>query len=83
MSGPTRAYLTGTRSVGFHFCADCGCMASWRAVEAGPDGRRRMAVNIRLADPASVAAIPLDPFDGLTTWEDLPRDGRCVADVSF
>jgi hypothetical protein len=42
--------------------------------------RRRIAVNLRLAEPEAVAGIPIDHFDGLDTFEDLPRDGRCVAD---
>jgi hypothetical protein len=44
---------------------------------------RRIAVNLRLAEPAAVAQIPIDHFDGLSTFEDLPRDGRCVADYWF
>ena len=34
-----------------HVCPTCGCVAYWRALEAGEDGRRRIAVNLRLADP--------------------------------
>jgi hypothetical protein len=30
-----------------------------------------------------VAGVVLDHFDGLETFEDLPRDGRCVRDVWF
>jgi hypothetical protein len=30
-----------------------------------------------------VAPIPIDHFDGLTAFQDLPRDGRCVADYWF
>ena len=33
--------------------------------------------------PAAVAAIPIDHFDGLVSFDDLPRDGRCVADMWF
>lgn len=42
-----------------------------------------MAVNVRLAPPESVAALPIDRFDGLVTFEDLPSDGRCVRDLWF
>ena len=48
-----------------------------------PKGRRRIAVNLRLAEPDAVARVPIDHFDGLKTFEDLPRDGRCVADYWF
>ena len=27
--------------------------------------------------------VPIDHFDGLDKFEDLPRDGRCVADYWF
>lgn len=81
VSGATRAYVWGHRSIGFHFCPDCGCVAYWHAVDPGQGGRRRIAVNLRLADPDAVAAIPIDHFDGLVAFDDLPRDGRCVRDM--
>jgi hypothetical protein len=52
----------------------------WRAQQLEEDGRRSIAVNLRLAEPELVARIPIDHFDGLDTFKDLPRDGRCVAD---
>jgi hypothetical protein len=39
-----------------------------------------MAVNVRLCEPEVVAGIPIDHFDGLERFEDLPRSGRCVRD---
>ncbi|HUN77272.1 MAG TPA: hypothetical protein VMU40_22375 [Steroidobacteraceae bacterium] len=45
--------------------------------------RRRIAVNLRLAEPEDVAQIPIDHFDGLNTFRDLPRDGRHVCDYWF
>jgi hypothetical protein len=82
VSGPTQAYVRG-QAIGFHFCPTCGCVAYWRALQAGADGRRRIAVNLRLAEPAAVADIPIDHFDGLDRFDDLPRDGRCVRDYWF
>jgi hypothetical protein len=82
VSGSTRAYVRGTAH-SFHFCADCGCVAYWRLLAPDKDGRRRIAVNLRLAEPAAVAAIVIDHFDGLNSFEDLPRDRRCVADMWF
>ena len=76
--GPTTAYVRGDREIGFHFCPTCGCVAYWRSLEADAGGRRRIAVNVRLADPAAVADMPIDRFDGLDTFTDLPRDGRQV-----
>jgi hypothetical protein len=79
VTGPTRVYSTkGT--LGFHFCATCGCVAYWRLMRPEADGRRRMAVNLRLAAPEAIADIAIEHFDGLVTFEDLGRDGRCVRD---
>ena len=82
VSGPTRAYVPGD-SIGFHFCPACGCIAYWRALEPEAEGRRRIAVNLRLTEPEPVAHLPMDHFDGLVRFEDLPRDGRCVGDYWF
>lgn len=81
VAGATSVYLWGSRSIGFHFCPTCGVVVCWRAETATGDGLRRIAVNLRLAEPELVAAIPLDRFDGLDSWLDLPRDGRCFADL--
>lgn len=83
VSGPTQAYTRGRGAVGFHFCPTCGGVAYWRATKPGRDGRRRIAVNLRLAEPNQVGSIVIDHFDGLESFEDLPRDGRCVADLWF
>jgi len=82
VSGKTQAFVRG-ESLEFHFCPSCGCVAFWRGLQLEGQGRRRIAVNLRLAEPAAVADIPIDHFDGLDTFEDLPRDGRCVADYWF
>ena len=82
VSGPTRAYAWGERGIGFHFCEHCGCIAYWRAVAPREDGRRRIAVNLRLAEPDQVADIVMRHFNGLE-WKNMPRDGRRVADMWF
>jgi hypothetical protein len=79
VSGETSAFIRG-KALSFNFCPRCGCLTHWRGLRLEADGRRRTAVNVRLSDPASVAAIPIDHFDGLDTFEDLPRSGRCVRD---
>ena len=83
VSGPTGVFARGSRNLGFHFCPQCGCVAYWRGLKSDEDGRRRIAVNLRLAEPDVVATIVIDHFDGLDTFDDLPRDGRCVADMWF
>ncbi|HEX6018993.1 MAG TPA: GFA family protein [Burkholderiaceae bacterium] len=82
VSGNTKPYIRG-KAIEFHFCPNCGCVAYWRARNAGEDGRRRMAVNLRLTEPEPIAHLPIDHFDGLDAFEDLPRDHRCVADLWF
>lgn len=82
-SGATSVYVRRGGTIGFHFCADCGCVSWWRALEPGENGLFRIAVNLRLAEPDAVAAVPLMRFDGLGRFEDLPPDGRCVADMVF
>jgi hypothetical protein len=79
VSGETRAYVRGV-ALAFHFCPTCGNLAFWRGLERKADGRLRIAVNLRLAEPDAVADIPVDHFDGFDTFEDLPRDGRCIRD---
>jgi hypothetical protein len=83
VSGPTKAYWRNERHLDFNFCPECGCVVSWTGNYRGKDGRRRIAVNIRLAEPEAVASIPIDHFDGFDTFEDLPRDGRKVSDYWF
>jgi len=47
------------------------------------EASNRIAVNLRLSEPTAVAHIPIDHFDGLETFDDLPRDGKFVADYWF
>ena len=86
LSGPTRTY----RRVGkadpaleVHFCPDCAGVVAWRGLRLEEDSKRRLAVNIRLTDAQAVAHLPIDHFDGLDTFDDLPSDGRCVRDLWF
>jgi hypothetical protein len=82
VEGPSTAYVRG-RAIEFHFCPGCGCIAFWRGRETDEQGRRRIAVNLRLTEPEAVAHLPIDHFDGLDRFDDLPRDGRCVGDLWF
>lgn len=80
--GVTRSHVRG-ESLGFHFCPECGCMAYWRGLALGEDGRRRLGFNLRLCEPDAVADIPVQHFDGLDTWDDLPDDGCRVRNLWF
>ena len=60
--GETRAYVRHNAVLEFHFCPKCGCMAFWRGLGADETGKTRIAVNLRLSEPNSVAQIPIDHF---------------------
>lgn len=84
--GPTSSYTRAGKddpALEILFCSTCACVLSWRGLRLEEDGRRRMAVNLRLAPPEAVAALPIDQFDGLDSFDDLPTTGRCVRDLWF
>lgn len=81
-SGVTQAYVRG-KMIEFHFCPVCGNVTWWRGINPNDEGRRRIAVNVRLAAPETVRDIPIRHFEGLDSFEDLPIDGRCVGDMWF
>lgn len=86
VTGPRTVYTRRGKAdpaLEIHFCSTCGCVASWRGLRLEADGRRRVAVNLRLSEPGPVAHLPIDHFDGLVSFDDLPHDGRCVADLWF
>lgn len=84
VNGETKTYARGRQNLSFHFCGRCGCIAYWRLNKIDENGKRRIAVNVRLVeDPKKVAHLPIDHFDGLDSFEDLPRDARCVKDMWF
>ena len=84
--GPSATYSRAEKadpSLEIHFCPRCAAVLCWRGLRPHPDGRRRMAVNVRLAPPDAVAHLPIQHFDGLESFDDLPDDGRCVRDLWF
>lgn len=82
LAGPTTAYVRGD-SLSFNFCPTCGNVSHWWGLTVNEQGKRRVAVNLRLAEPEPIARIPIRHFDGLNEWKDRPGDGRCVADMWF
>jgi len=82
VSGETKPYIRG-EALSFNFCPKCGNVTHWRGLKLNEQGRRRTAVNLRLSEPGPIAELPIDHFDGLENWEDLPRDGRCIKDLWF
>ncbi|MEY2930186.1 MAG: hypothetical protein RL033_935 [Pseudomonadota bacterium] len=83
LSGATTVYAWRDQWLGFHFCARCGCVAYWRQTQPGKEGRHRVGVNVRLAEPDAVASLPVQHHDGLQDHADFPLDGRRVADIWF
>lgn len=79
-TGETTAYIWGDRGLGFHFCPTCGCVAFWRGLAPNAQGKTRIAVNLRLAEPEAVGHIPINHFDGFDTFSDLGLSDKCVAD---
>lgn len=82
--GETSAYQRSDKDTPFleiRFCPECAAVICWRALKEDEEGRRRMAVNIRLAPPEQVAALTVRRFDGLESFSALPRDNRCVREI--
>jgi len=82
LSGPTTAFIRGD-SLSFNFCATCGNVSHWYGFNVNEQGKRRVAVNLRLGDPGPIEDVPIRHFDGLETWKSRPEDGRCVKDMWF
>jgi hypothetical protein len=84
VSGETKAYERNRKLNGFHFCTNCGCIAYYLSNSKDDQGRLRMAVNLRMiTNPDKIANLPIDHFDGLDKFEDLPRDYRNVRDLWY
>lgn len=84
--GESTAYRRAAKDIPtleIHFCSTCAGVTAWRGLKLEADGRRRIAVNLRLAPPDAVGHLTIDHFDGLDSFDDLPRDGRCVKDLWF
>lgn len=64
VTGETDTYVQGDRTLATHRCRACGCVSHWSSLT----GADRMGVNVRLMDPAALAAIPVRRFDGADTW---------------
>lgn len=84
VQGETKTYERGSKHNSFHFCKNCGCIAYYLSNKLNEHGQRRVAVNLRMiTKPELIENLPIDHFEGLVTFEDLPRDGRCVKDLWY
>ncbi|PJI92222.1 hypothetical protein BC777_1067 [Yoonia maricola] len=83
-TGQTMTYRRDdSGDIDFHFCMNCGCVTHYVGCAADENGRKRAAVNVRMAAPASINALPIRHFEGYDSFKDLPRDGRTVRDMWF
>jgi hypothetical protein len=82
LSGPTTAFVRGD-SLSFNFCPTCGNVSHWWGFGLNEQGKRRVAVNLRLSDPGPIEHVLIRHFDGLDAWKERPQDGRCVKDMWF
>jgi hypothetical protein len=83
ISGETRTYARGDKDLNFHACPTCNCIVWWKPVRTGEDWLKRMGVNLRMADPEAVAAIPVKHLDGFGAWTTVERAATCVGDMWF
>lgn len=67
--GATISYVWGDKTLAFHSCGTCGCTTHWLGLDKAAG--TRMAVNIRLADPADIKDLRLRHFDGADSWDYL------------
>lgn len=82
--GPTKTYARGSKINGYHHCENCGCIAYYLANKKDDEGKFRIAINLRMiTDPDLISSLPIDHFDGLDKFEDLPRDHRTVKDLWY
>ncbi|WP_370306418.1 GFA family protein [Sinimarinibacterium flocculans] len=69
-----QTYRFGTGTAQHHFCGVCG-IKSFYVPRSNPDG---YSVNLRCLDPATIAAVDYEDFDG-RNWE---RHGHTLAHLS-
>lgn len=84
LTGDTASYMRADEhgdNLQIRFCPTCGAVACWRAATPNDQGRTRIAVNARLADPETVADLPIVHFDGLGAFGAQPSDGKRVRDL--
>ncbi|MEZ4819220.1 MAG: GFA family protein [Bdellovibrionota bacterium] len=85
IEGADQAYFLEGVSKGFHFCPRCGCVLFWLANQRDhTENFFEIALNMRLIDnPLLIQSIPVKPYDGLDTSQELPSDNKYVKDLWF
>ncbi len=84
ITGKISYYERGSKINQYSFCSNCGCMMYYKANKKNENSQTRIAVNLRMIDQlALIQNLPIDHFEGLKSFEDLPRDHRCIKDLWF
>ena len=87
LEGPAASYARADQETPAHleilFCPTCGGMLAWRGFAMDQQGRRRMAVNLRMAEPEAVASLLVEHLDGLVSWTAVASGSHCVRDLWF
>lgn len=84
VTGETKTYRRKhDGDIDFHSCRNCGSITHYLSTHPPENGRVRAAVNLRMSDPAPICDLPIRHFDGLDSWQSLPRDNRTVKDLWF
>lgn len=81
-SGETSSYQPDNY-LAFHSCSHCQCVTFWEALTPDENGRTRIGVNLRMAEPGAISDLPVKRLDGLDTWEVLSDGDRCVGSFLF
>ena len=82
VSGPTASYVPED-ALAFHFCTHCGCLVYFATLRENEHGRRDLAVNLRMGDPAQLADVPMRRWEGRHSWSAAPAEGRALSDHWF
>ncbi len=63
------SYVWGDRHLRFVRCRTCGCVLHHAPYRKDP--RRKLGINMRLADPAVIAGVRVRRLDGAKSWKFL------------
>lgn len=66
----TESYIWGDKLLRTVRCRHCGSVTHWAPLGQGDDAKR-MAVNIRMFEPADVGDFKIRRFDGAVSWQAL------------
>jgi hypothetical protein len=66
ITGETKTYQWGEKSIAFHRCGECGCVSHWAPAHPGRE-QNRMGVNARLMPLDVLAKTRVRHLDGAVT----------------